>query len=275
MTADNMEVTTGFDPHGTYYELARHVDVAPASLPIVLVHGVGMDHGMWDWQLAALGREYPVLRYDLLGHGQTPHRPSTRSLSDYAEQLINLLDYLGVPRLHLVGFSLGALIAQKIAADHGQRLASLVIMNGVYRRNEAELAGNRERLRLTQEGGVAAVADLAMERWFPPEFHARHGDVVARIRERLVSNDEAGYEIAYRSFVDGDAQIGAGFRDLQCPVLAMTGDLDGGSTVAMAERIAADLGHAKVAVLPGLRHMAPVEDPIAVSTAMLGFLRGV
>ena len=265
---------TGFDPHDTYYELS-HAVTNQFEGTIVLVHGVGLDHRMWDWQMTRLTSQFSVLRYDLFGHGQTPVDPGASKLAVFVQQLKSLLDFLEIKPVHLVGFSLGALIAQLFARHHGDRLASITFMNGVYRRVDAELKGVRQRLALTVKHGASATVELAIERWFNAAFRSKNPDIMARVRERLLTNNLQGYVSAYSCFVNGDPEVGEALTTVTCPALAMTGEDDVGSTPEMCHRMAADLVDARVKVLPGLRHGAPIEGAEVMGDLLLDFLAGV
>ncbi|MDH3672942.1 MAG: alpha/beta fold hydrolase [Gammaproteobacteria bacterium] len=254
---------------GTYYAL--HATDTPAA-PVVLVHGVGMDHTMWDRQVQELSPQFQVLRYDLLGHGRTPHSPATKAVADFVAQLVELLQHLAIDRFHLVGFSLGGLIAQKFCGTQPERLLSVTFMSTVYQRTEQELEGVRERLRLTEAGNLKAIADAAIERWFRKPFRDKHPELMAQIHKRLLNNDLNGYFTAYRCFVQGDPEIGDALTKVTCPALVITGECDVGSTPAMCERMARDLQKPTVKILPGLHHLAPVEGPDAMNKALLSFL---
>ena len=94
-----------FDPNQNYYFFNKK-----DSIPIVFIHGVGLDHQMWDGQIDCLN-EFSILTYDLLGHGKTPCNKDKLILKDFSDQLLALLDHLKIEKVNLVGFSLGSLIA--------------------------------------------------------------------------------------------------------------------------------------------------------------------
>ncbi len=267
-TGESRNDARGHDARGTYYEL----NGTASDTPLVLVHGVGLDHTMWDEHVARLAPTQSVLRYDLLGHGRS--KTPTGSLEDFVEQLDTLLGYLRIERVCLAGFSLGGVVAQRYAADHPERVARLVLLYTVYRRSEKELEGVRARLRLTEEQGPAATVDAAISRWFSPQFQHGRPEVIDAVRQRLLSNDVQSFLAAYRVFVNADDAIGDALFKVQCPTLVMTGELDVGSTPAMAHRMAKDLGDAQVVVLPGLRHMGPVEDVERTVAELRDFCRG-
>ena len=259
---------TAFDPDGTAYLL----EGAVGRPLVVLSHGVGMDLHMWSGQVEALSERFQVLRYDMLGHGRTPGQPDANSIDSFSKQLFRLLEHLQADPVALVGFSMGGLVAQHFALCHPRRLHRLVLMNTVYQRDAEELQGVRSRLELARKQGLETIADAAIDRWFTPAYTDKHPHIVRAIHERIRTNNLAGYLKAYEIFVHADDAIGDGLRNVQCPSLVMTGELDSGSTPLMAERMAASMARAHHIILKGLGHMAPVESPNQVNQALLSFL---
>ena len=259
-------------PEGTWHVIEGKVD---SSITIVLIHGVGLDHTMFDEQVQVLKVNYRVVRYDLLGHGQTPALKKKASLFDFRDQLLNLLDYLQIKKTFLVGFSLGGIIAQRFVADYGHRLSGIVLINTFYRRTEGELAGVRARLRVTEKTGLEEIVERAIERWFDTDFQRRRPDAVAKIRKILSNNDLRGYTDAYRVFAESDNHNASALRGVDCPALVITGSDDAGATPAIAQRMIDDLGNARLIVLKGLRHMTTLEAPSLVNLALEEFFVGL
>jgi len=125
----------GFTPSGTWFEdtgSARDRGSAQdTGQAVVLAHGVGLDLNMWDAQVASLARRCRVIRFDMLGHGRTPALPRTSTLADYCEQLHDLVDFLKLAPLVLVGFSMGGVITQRFSADYPERVRGIVLMSTV------------------------------------------------------------------------------------------------------------------------------------------------
>ena len=92
------------------------------TTPIVFIHGVGLDRNMWTPQINFF-RKYSTLTYDLLGHGKTPFNKDKIIIEDYTHQLISLIEDLKISKLHLVGFSIGSLIALDFAANFHNKLS--------------------------------------------------------------------------------------------------------------------------------------------------------
>ncbi len=118
---------------GTFYSLNKVND----GNPIVFVHGVGLNNKIWKPQTDFF-KEYNTLTYDILGHGKTPLKKAKVTFNDFSKQLLNLINELKFTKIHLVGFSLGALIARHFASKHNERLRSLIIHGSIYKRSEEQ-----------------------------------------------------------------------------------------------------------------------------------------
>lgn len=246
--------------------------VEGAGPPVVLVHGMGLNRDMWDWQLPPLVARFRVVRYDLLGHGESDPPADDCSMDDLVRQLDRLLDHLQLARCALVGFSLGGLIVRAYALAHPDRVAALAILNSAHDRTDAERAGMRERLERAIRHGHVATIDAALERWFTKAFAARHPEVLDRVRRWMEANDPAVYPKVYRVLAEGDAALATSIAAIRCPTLVLACDEDHGNSPDMARRMAALIPGARTEILPGLRHMALAEDPEAVSAALVPFL---
>lgn len=242
--------------------------------PVVLIHGVGMRADVWAPQMAALAARHDVIAYDMLGHGASSLPPEAPGLADYADQLRALLDHLGVAAAHVVGHSMGALVALEFALTHPTRTLSLVALNAVYRRSPAQRAAVEARAEaLDGVGGVEGGASAGtLARWFGAPVPADLAPVVAAVEARLATVDPVGYARTYRLFAcSDDAHVGR-LATLAVPALFMTGADDGNSTPAMSEAMAADAPHGRVEILPGARHMMALADAEAVNARLLAFL---
>ncbi len=242
--------------------------------PVVLIHGFGLNRAMWQWQLPALTPHFSVLTYDLLGHGESAPPAGTPDLAMFARQLLRLMDRCGVERAAIVGFSLGGMIARRVALDHADRLSALAILNSPHDRSLAEREAVRTRVRQTEAHGPAANVEPALVRWFSPAFRAAALETIALVRAWIAGNDPAVYPRIYRVLAEGDAELVQGLERIACPTLVMTGEDDPGNTPAMARAMAGLIPGARLAILPGLRHMALAEAPEAVNAPLCAFLRG-
>jgi pimeloyl-ACP methyl ester carboxylesterase len=254
---------------------SSHVVLSGDGPPVVLVHGVGCDHTLWNDVVPALEARYRVIRYDMLGHGRTPMPAGEVTLRTYADQLDGIRSALDLKRFALVGFSMGVPISQLFALEHGDALTGLALMNGVYDRTEEQMAAIRTRVEQARREGTGILVEPAMERWFSPEFRAARPDQEARIRQRLADNSPDDFLVAYNIFAEADPWVVGRLGGIGCPTLVTTGEKDPGSVPAMSRAMAQAIPGAQCRIMPGLRHMPMVEGPEVVSGLLLEFLDGL
>ena len=240
--------------------------------PLVLIHGVGLDHTMWDRVVEGLATRHRVLRYDLLGHGDSHDPPGARQADDFVEQFLEVLNSHDLEDSDVVGLSLGGLIALLTAARQPRRVRRLVLASTVFGRSERQLSGVQQRLALAETEGLGPVADLAVERWFTSNWRATHGAAVESIRQRLRTTDLAGYLKAYRLFVEADGLASASAADVEAPTLVLAGERDSGSTPEMARALAAAIPTARVQIMAGVHHLPPIEAPETFASVLIQFL---
>lgn len=244
---------------------------APA---VVLIHGVGMNRAIWDAQVADLAVDHAVITYDLLGHGESALPPEPTRLTDLSDQLLALLDALDIRCAHLVGHSMGALVATEFALCHPERVDRLIALNAVYRRSPEqrrevikradEIAGNR----------VLASTDETIRRWFTPAERSKAPEAIAQIQQWLDSADLEGYARIYKAFASSDEAFVGRLGGLTAPALFMTGSEDPNSTPDMSRRLAAEAPNAAAEILNHERHMMAYIAPTTVNARIRAFLAG-
>ncbi|WP_327294344.1 alpha/beta fold hydrolase [Streptomyces sp. NBC_01197] len=223
---------------------------------LVLLHGVGLDRHMWDRCLPALAARHRTRAVDLRGHADSPPAAPGTTLDDLAT---DVLDTLEGPA-HLVGFSLGALVATRAALLRPTAVASLTLVSSVARRTPEEsqdVAGRLERAREDFPGSV----DAAIDRWFTREWQAAEPGLVEEVRATLLSQNHTSYLACYEVFTRADAELWPQLPSLTVPTLAVTGGADPGSTEAMTRALAGAVPGARAAVIPGARHLLALEAP--------------
>jgi (E)-2-((N-methylformamido)methylene)succinate hydrolase len=235
----------------------------------VLVHGVGLDHTMWEPLRARLVQ--PSIVYDLTGLGDAPKPDGPYSLSMYASQLADVCRGEGEP-VDVVGFSLGSLIAQRFAVDHPGLVRRLVLVSSVFRRSAAERSAIAARVQEVRDGGYEESIESALRRWFTADFTHHHPDVVERVRVRMRSNDPLPYSHAYAVFAEGDAELADSVRLIGAPTLVVTGECDERSTPEMTRGLAAAIPGAQPHIVAGVKHLLPLERPHELTDLVNEFL---
>ena len=164
---------------GTFYSLNK----VNKDNPIVFVHGVGLNNEIWKPQIDFF-KEYNTLTYDLLGHGKTPLSKAKVKFNDFYRQLLNLIDELEFKKIHLVGFSLGALIAKEFASKHSERLCSLIIHGSIYKRTEAQKRVVINRWNVAKLNRPAS-KKAALRRWLTEDFTKKNPEIYKKIYSLL------------------------------------------------------------------------------------------
>jgi len=238
--------------------------------PLTLVHGVASSLESWDKIASSLSRRYRVIRYDLRGHGRTATPAGPYAIEDFAADLRALLVALDVAKTHVVGFSLGGLIAQSFALAHAARLDKLVIVSAVANKSAQALARLKQRADAIDRNGVSSVMGPAVERWFTPEFREAHPELIKQRIQRYLETDPRGFAAAYRTFMEGD--LGEQLHLIKAPTLVMTGEHDPGSSAAMAKFMHEQIGGSHLHIIPRLRHNVLLEAPDVIAEKIEAFL---
>ncbi len=131
---------------------------------VILIHGVGLDHTMWDQQVAGLRNRFQVITYDMLGHGQSAHPPEERLLGDFVRQLHQLMMNLDLEQATIIGFSMGGLVAREFATRYPGMTLKLVLMDTVFRRSPEQQAAVLARYPAEQSGALEEGIDAETER---------------------------------------------------------------------------------------------------------------
>jgi 3-oxoadipate enol-lactonase len=234
---------------------------------VVLLHGVGLDRSMWDRCVPRLARSYRVTAVDLRGHGRSGAAATGTTLADLAADVVEVLDDVGAGRVHLVGFSLGALVAQYVAATRPERVTTLALVSSVAQRTADERAAVQLRLQAATDD-LGKTVDAAVERWFDADWQRREPGLVDAVRATMLANDPESYLACYTVFAGGDAEVGPLLGRITAPTLAVTGSDDPGSTPDMSHRLAAAIPGARAEIVPDARHLLPLERPRELADAL-------
>jgi pimeloyl-ACP methyl ester carboxylesterase len=234
-----------------------------AGEPLVLLHGVGLDRTIWDPLLPYL-EGFEVVLCDLPGHGASPALAGPTDLAALAAAVREVVDRPA----HVVGFSLGGLVAERLALDEPDGVRSLTLVATVADRDEAARAAVRRRLA-SAAANLHGSFEAALARWFGGGLGARAPRHVANVRAALHRADPASYLACYAVFAEADAEVWPELPRIAAPVLAITGAEDAGSTPAMAAKIAAAVPDGRAETVPHARHLLPLEAPEALARAII------
>ena len=267
----NRQSASKTSSNGSRYELSGATD-GPV---VALIHGLGLNRQVWDKYRSRLGQRYRVLTYDLYGHGESTPPPQTPDVTLFSEQLIGLMNELGIDQSALVGFSLGGMINRRVVIDHPDRVSALAILNSPHDRGaEAQARAERQAMDAAA-GGPGATLEAAIERWFTPEFRNKHPDYIDRVRGWVLANDPYIYAQCRQVLAFGVVELIRPEPPITHPTLVITCEHDSGSTPAMSQAIASEIAGAGVIIVPNLKHMGLTENPSFFITALSEFLEAV
>jgi len=240
------------DSFGTSYTLNKINE----KDPIVFIHGVGLTKEIWEPQVNFF-KKYNTLTYDLLGHGNTSLNKSQLSFKDFSEQLLNLINELSFGKIHLVGFSLGALIARHFASKHSNRLSSLIIHASIYKRTEDQkrVVKNRFEVAKTNRPGSK---HSAIRRWLSEYFIKKNPDVYKKIYSSLDKNNLKDFLKCYEIFVnyvDDDNML----KKINVNTLITAGENDVGSTPEMSKNLSKMIQGSKFIEIKKGKHLCSIE----------------
>jgi 3-oxoadipate enol-lactonase/4-carboxymuconolactone decarboxylase len=235
---------------------------------LVLSHSIGTDHGMWQPQMADLLRHFQVLRYDTRGHGGSDSSPSEYSIEQFGRDAVGLVDHLGVTRFAWCGLSMGGAIGQWVALNAPNRVTHLVLANTAFRFGDRTMWG--KRIKSVQEGGMAAVLDLVLGRFFAEKTRQSANPYVSSIRSVFLGTNPVGYLGCCAALRDFDNE--KNLSNIAVPTLIITGDHDVSTPwEGNSEILAREIPDAKVVRLPAA-HLSNLEQPRSFTAALLGFL---
>jgi pimeloyl-ACP methyl ester carboxylesterase len=240
------------DSFGTFYSLHKINEKSP----IVFIHGVGLNKEIWEPQINFF-KDYNTLAYDLLGHGKTPSNKSELSFEDFSEQLLNLIDELNFDKIHLVGFSLGALIARHFSFKHNDRLKSLLIHASIYKRTEEQKRVVKNRFEVAKTEKPAS-KHAALRRWLSEDFIKKKPEIYKKIYSILEKNNPADFLKCYEIFVnyaDDDNKL----KKINVDTLITTGENDLGSTPEMSKNLSKVIQGSKFVEIKGGKHLCGIE----------------
>lgn len=238
---------------------------------VLLLHPVGLDLTWWEPQVEALRSEFQVVRMDFRGHGKSQIAPPPYTLADFAADAHALLGALGIDSAHVIGLSLGGMVAQVLALEFPKEVRSLVLSNTLCTLPAQGREAMRARGEAAGQGGMGAVIEATLERWFTRGF--LDSALVARCRQHLLAHDVAAWAATWRALAELNTLPRLG--EIHVPTLVTTGDADVSTPVAAAQLIANSIPGALLKIMAGAPHMAPYERPELFNPVVLEFLRSV
>jgi len=244
------------------------------GVPVVLAHALGLDLEMWNGladELAAAG--HPVLRYDQRGHGRSAVPAGPYTMDELVDDAARVVREWGVGPVVWIGLSMGGMVGQGLGIRHPELVRGLVFANTTAQYPEAARAAWQQRIDKVEQGGMAVIADMVVERYLHEAYRREHPAAAAALRAKIQHADPRGYVACCQAVAQVDWL--ARLPEIKAPTLVLAGALDAGAPPSMAEAINSRIAGARLVVLDEASHLSVAEQPQQFVALVQEFLRKV
>lgn len=235
----------------------------------MLLHGLGSCADDLEYQVEFLSQHFRVIAPDLRGHGNSDRPLGNYEISDFCADVFGLLDWLGVDKFHLMGYSMGGSIALQMSHEQPERVDRLILCNTQPEYKPDSLAKLRElfvRLLAINVLGMRRLSTIMSKRMFP---HAHQDEIRRKVHERFSRNDTRAYLASIHAII-GWSSV-AFLPHISSPVLIIAGELDY-FPLAEKQRFVDLIPQARMEVISNSGHGTPMEQPDLFNTLSLSFL---
>lgn len=251
--------------------IVQHYVIEGAAQGPVLVfsNSLGTDLSTWDAVVPHFSKRFTILRYDSRGHGLTDVPSESCTMDDLVSDLVALLEALKIPDAVICGLSVGGLIAQGLAAAYPERVRALVLCDTAMKIGPRSLWD--ERIAAIEAGGMVALADAIMERWFTASFRKNRAAEIQGYKNMLVRTPVEGYVGICRAIRDADLTEAAGTIDKR--TLVLCGEQDIATPPALGRALAGAIAGAEFALIADSGHLPCIEQPDALAHRIEQFFK--
>jgi 3-oxoadipate enol-lactonase len=238
---------------------------------LIFANSLGSDLHIWDEVVESLADQFRIVRYDLRGRGLSEAAPPPYSAGDLSEDLIGLMNVLGIGQAIICGISVGGIIAQGAALDHPERVRGLVLSDTAARIGSVE--SWQQRIDLVRAEGLEAWKEPTMERWFSREYRQNCPQAIRGYATMLLKTAPDGYIGTCCALRDADFHAMAGL--IKAPVLVLCGAEDIATPPESGRELARLIPGAKFSLIEGAGHLPCIEKPAAMAARIMQFFREV
>lgn len=244
------------------------VEIHGDGEPVVMLHGLGGTSNVFTPQAEILSKFFRVIRPDLPGSGRTPSAQQPLSIENLVDAVLGVMERYDARGAHLAGHSMGTIICQHLAVKHPDAVRSLALIGPLAAPPEAGRPHIRARAAKARSEGMAGIADAIVQGGTSAATKASKPEAAAFVRELLMRQDPEGYALSCEALADAQpAQV----EQLHIPALLITGTEDTVSPPVSVRALANRLAGARMVILNGCGHWAPVERAGQVTEALMNF----
>ena len=254
-------------------DLEMHYEITAPERgnPVLCIHGLGSSTDDWKPQIAALSRHHTVITYDVRGHGQSGKPRGRYSVKLFAEDAASLIKHLEPGPVHVLGISMGGMLAFQLAVDFPELVRSLVIVNSgpeMVLRTWKQRVAIYQRFVIVRMMGMKKMGQVLASALLPKPEHTTER---ATFVERWARNDPGAYLRSLRALIGWS--VSDRLTTIRCPTLIVSADQDY-TPVSYKEYYTKLIPGATLAVVEDSRHMLPVERPDEFNRVVMAFLDG-
>ena len=258
--------TTFINGIDLYYEIHG------SGSPILLIHGLGLDHAFWEPQVAEFSRTHQVIVYDLRGHGRSESPDFPYSIDHFADDLDQLLHFLGLKKALLLGLSLGGRILIRFALKFPQEVGALVLADAQSETPPDSAQRFRSLAEVARKEGMAKAAEIFFS-WPAFEPLARRNPALFQEqKDRFLAASAIGFANSCLA-IAGMGSLTGQLEEIGAPTLAVAGEQDE-AYLPYLDLYARKIPKCLKKTIPGAGHLSSLENPRAFNETVLSFLRG-
>jgi len=247
---------------------------APNGPAILFLNSLGTALGMWDAQAKVLADAFHVIRFDWPGHGgSTQPKNIPAAIGTLVDDALKVLDANDAKQAHIVGLSLGGLVAQAIALHAPERVLSLTLCATSAGFGPPDMWS--DRAEIVRREGMVPMVIASRPRWFTSDFMERNSAESERLFDMLRAVRPEGYALCCEILRDTDLRPHLpSLRPLNLPVQLIAGAQDAAATPARLEEIRDLLGYGHLSILEDAAHILNVEQAKQVTGLIRDFILG-
>lgn len=248
---------------------ALRVHRAGSGPVLVMLHCLGMTHHLWDC-LGGLTDKYTLLRYDFPGHGETPLPAAPYGMQELSAQLAAVMRQEGVAKAHIMGISLGGLVAQCFAATQPAMTDKLVLCDTTPRYTDEARDMWVVRAAAARRDGAASLLPTIEKLWFTPGFVAAEPPAVKLVRDTFRACSGEGYALACEAL--GAADLRELTPCIKAPTLVLYGSEEGQAFQDAGAWLRDHIAGARLEIIPSAGHASVLEQPVCIERLLRRFL---
>jgi 3-oxoadipate enol-lactonase len=253
--------------------MVSYSDHGPDDAPVIIfIHGFPLNKSMWNMQVDAVKENYRVIAYDIRGHGNSDPGIDEFFIELFVNDLLRLMEKLGIEKSILCGLSLGGYIALNAVLKYPDRFDGLILNDTQCIADTPEIKENRCIAIISiKDKGVEQYADESIKKLFAPESFTKKQNVIAGVKEMIISTPKQSLCNTLHALAERKETC-TQLPEINIPVLIMVGKEDKITPIAAAQQMHEKILNSKLEIIQHAGHLSNLENPIAFNTHLVNFL---